>query len=1203
MKLNFNIQKWKKAGIIAGSTILIIYILFLILPVILSPILNSYTQKVEDIIRTSTGLDSDIEGLGVVTSPNLSAGIKIKKISISEPKSEMPLLKADNFKFKIALLPLLAKKIQLDSICAKSADGELVIKDNGQLRMLDYLPKTDKSDNAMTSLPYGFKLSNHLPAVCVKNYKIAFKDAKDGKSYYIQGEKFKISDFILNKKVKLTAIGKVVFDESVISNYDIKIFNRIMPNIDLNDVIFPKNELLEPASNAPKTEPAVANFNIIKVFKSIKDNQFRADVLADVKTSGTLKAPDVKGHLRFDALSVAVNGQQLPESYADFIFKGNRTSIDSIFFTSLDDKEKTQIIGDVRSGRKPSIDLTLRSNAKFNNIIRLVDSIAQSFGIDDFATLSATGGIDADFNINSDLKKVSSTGYLKINPSKISYALYNIVIDKITADIDLMNNDINISKAGFSILGHPLNLSGIIKADSTTNLKLTADKLPIKGLVAACGQVALLKDNNFNSGTLSLNTIIKGKLNDLKPDVSINVDNLDIINSPSSVRLLLSNALIKIVCDMKTFSGDVGIKALTVKHPAAVVTLPETNILMDKKDVRIKNSQLLFNNSKIDIKGGIKNYTTDKMDIGISANGNIPAEDIMAFIPTEVRSMFPYSGTLPLSVDVTGNAKTQNINVNITADKANYISFADIDLLRDKVTNVTAKMRLSGDTLTFLNSGVYTNKKPVASLSGGVLKLTSTPKLNLLISVPENVSFPIWGMGESNITANGSVSVNGDIFNPNLKGSLNVADVSIKNMDFALTDMIAHLNGAILNGSATAKKFKFGGIIAENLSANFSMSDYNDFYLTDIAADAFDGKINGKLSYRISNSAIGAEFTGKGLNSTNAVYGASGIKNALTGILKFTAKLKMQGITDKEIIQSMCGNVTFNIDDGRFLSIGRLENLVSAQNVSSNSILRSALSSLSTLSTIQEADKFKTISGELNLSNGSANITNIKVSGPLMAYYVHGTYNILPNTANLIILGRLEAKVVSSLGVLGEFSAEKLLSYIPKFGTMTAKMLNVLTSDPANENTALIPELSGGSTTYKDFKVVFNGPVESASSVKNFKWLSKCDTSPIDIKKDLHNAADAVKNNIDNRVNNAKTNAQNVKTNVNNIIENQKNKVQTVKQDFAQTKEDIKKIKENSKTNTENLKNLFKNAIEKSNTKVPEQNTTVAPAEQPAVSE
>ena len=174
------------------------------------------------------------------------------------------------------------------------------------------------------------------------------------------------------------------------------------------------------------------------------------------------------------------------------------------------------------------------------------------------------------------MKKVSSTGYLKVKPSKLTYGLYNIVIDKITADIDMMNNNINIANAGFSVLGHPLKLSGTIESNAKTDLRLTADKLSIKGLLLALGQVALLKENNINNGTLSLNALFKGTLKDLKPDVTVNVDNLDIYNNPSELKISLLNTVVKLICDKKTLAGDIGVKSLVLTHPSATVSVPDT---------------------------------------------------------------------------------------------------------------------------------------------------------------------------------------------------------------------------------------------------------------------------------------------------------------------------------------------------------------------------------------------------------------------------------------------------------------------------------------------------------------------------------------------------------------------------------------------------------------------------------------------------
>jgi hypothetical protein len=1177
-------NKLKKIGIWTGSIVLSLYVLFLASPLVVTPILSGYSSKISEIIKTSTGYSSEIQGLSFITSWNLSAGIKAKKFVLATNDINSPFLNVEKFGVKLSLPSLLGLKIRLSDVFAKNIEGDIIVKKDGSLLILDYLKTSDDTQKSSFTLPLGLKLSNHLPNVNVKSYKLAFTDAISSKKYYVKGENLKISDFILDKKVKVSTTGQIVFDENVISNYDLKIFNKIMPELSLNDIVFPQQTILDEEDT---TSTATSNFQInpIEIFNKILENKFSADVKTDVKISGTIKSPKIIGKLNVDAFSVAVDGKILPESYINLKFKEHKTDIDSIFFTSTDENEKTQIIGNVKTGKKPSIDMTLRSNAKLNNIIRLIDSIAYSFGINDFRTLKATGSIDADFNINSDLKKVLSTGYLKINPSSITYGLYNVAITNITANVDLENNNITIKNAGFSILSHALNLVGTIASDGKTNLKLTANQLSIKGLIAALGQKSILKENDISSGEVSLNATIKGYLNAIKPEVNSTIQGVNIYNKSSQVKLTLQKALVKFLYDGKNASGDVSISSLNMIHPSGSVSVPQANIVADETDINIKNTYAMLNNSKINISGSVKNYLNDKMNINLLAKGNLTSSDVVKFLPKEFVSLITYKGSLPLEVAITGNSKLQNIAMNLAADKNNYVSLADIDALKNQNVKLHSNIEIIGDSLTLSNTGISTDKASIASVTGGVSKLYSNPKLNLNISVPNEVSFPIWGVPTSNVTGNCSVAVSGTLDKPQMRGTVNVVDLSIKNMDFAIKDLVADLSGTILNGSATAKSFNVGGIVASDLSGNFSLKDYSKFYLTNLSGKAFDGKIKGDVSYDINSTKTGVEISGSGLNSTNAIYGAVGIKNAITGTLDFNAKIITQGLTDTEMINSMKGDVDFNVTDGRFVSIGRLENLVAAQNVSSNSILKSAVSALSSVSTVQESDKFKYIKGELSLASGSAKLSKILVSGPLMAYYVSGTYNILPNTANLVILGRLEAKVVSCLGVLGELSADKLLAYIPKFGSLTSNILKQLTSDPASENVSLIPDLSGGSTTYKDFKVIFNGAVESSSSVKSFKWLSTCDTSKLDVKSELNNAADAVKTNVTTQVENTKTTVQNVKTNVTNAVQTTKSNVETVKNNVQQAKTDIQTAKDNVKQTTQNVKSLLQNVVKNSQTK------------------
>ena len=123
-------------------------------------------------------------------------------------------------------------------------------------------------------------------------------------------------------------------------------------------------------------------------------------------------------------------------------------------------------------------------------------------------TLSANGKLDADFNIKSDLKTVKSNGYLRIPNADVYYGLYKIGVDKINADVSLANNNINIKNIGFTILNQPLKLYGTVTSDAVSDLHLTANNLSLKGLLVAAGQAALMKDNQVNSGTISMKALL-----------------------------------------------------------------------------------------------------------------------------------------------------------------------------------------------------------------------------------------------------------------------------------------------------------------------------------------------------------------------------------------------------------------------------------------------------------------------------------------------------------------------------------------------------------------------------------------------------------------------------------------------------------------------------------------------------------------------
>ena len=195
-------NKLKRFGIITGYTLLGLYVLFLALPLVLSPIANSYKGDIEKIVKESTGFDAKVDKLSVVTSWNLSVGAKVGEVFLSLPNSKTPFFSAKNVGGKLALLPVLARKIRIDSVFADDITADIAIKKDGNLLLLDYLPKSEVKNEVSTepmTLPLGIRLSNHLPNVSVKSYKLGVSDVVTNKTYFVDGSNLKVSDFILDK--------------------------------------------------------------------------------------------------------------------------------------------------------------------------------------------------------------------------------------------------------------------------------------------------------------------------------------------------------------------------------------------------------------------------------------------------------------------------------------------------------------------------------------------------------------------------------------------------------------------------------------------------------------------------------------------------------------------------------------------------------------------------------------------------------------------------------------------------------------------------------------------------------------------------------------------------------------------------------------------------------------------------------------------
>ena len=433
-----NIKLWAKIGIISGSILISVFLLFLLLPFCLNFFIDKYTPQIVGEINKATGLSAGLEEVKVVTTPKLTAGLKVKKFELYTPNKE-PVFIADNFEVKMSLLPVLVKNIRIDVVKLDNADVTLKFNKEGDLDLIQYLPKNEETDATNSSpikdednnkLPLGLKLSNHLPDIHVGRYKVTITDGKD--NYIVKGNKTDITDFIINKSIKINGSGNITLKDREQFKYNINLFNKIMPEADLNELVF----------NSPKEEEKkeTQKIDVIRIFKGLYDYKVTSNANVDLKSS----KDSIDGGVGLSNVSII----DLPSSNADLTFKGNTININSDIYTAKN--EVSTIKGKITTGKNHYADLNVKSDVELGNVLNIVKKIALIFNIKDLQTLTANGGLKADFNIKSDLKTVQSSGYLRIPNSRVYYGAYNIGIDNINADVSLANNNVNIKNISFS---------------------------------------------------------------------------------------------------------------------------------------------------------------------------------------------------------------------------------------------------------------------------------------------------------------------------------------------------------------------------------------------------------------------------------------------------------------------------------------------------------------------------------------------------------------------------------------------------------------------------------------------------------------------------------------------------------------------------------------------------------------------------------
>ena len=1102
--------------------------------------LNNYKDDIKKLAEQNTKLKLDIADIRLVTTPSLKAGVNLSGVSIAYPDGKN-IAKFDNAQVKIALLPLIFKTLKISDITLNSPETTLVYLPDGQIDIVKYIAKnSEQNEQSMqtTTAELPVKISSNLPVVTVTDYAFNLQDKKSSNTFTLKGNNFVFDNAVLNKHFRVSADGKILINKTTNANYDIRL-SCFWPVINSAD-----------SEQQSSTTPQIDFIQEIVKYNPVAD--INADITAKehqghIDLDGYLNIDKLsiklngkqlpqshfhllsKGHAT-DIESVVYVSADEKANIKSNITTGKKTNLninivtDKISFSSIqkfaiailnslnmqNDLASVKVTGHLKSDFNVKTDLkTFESSGTFN----IADgSIAHKI-------IPVTiNNITADIDFSGNALNIKNA-YTLINGTRISAK--GSVDSSSNADISVFSDDINIAplfnafapsdmKKSFVLNSGILNIDVILKGKLSEIqpdidvalakfLLKTKKPMPVISLnipslkIDVDPETAVINpcDIIFNSSKIKVEGSVKNYLKDMKiyitADGSIKANDITTLLPKEARALIGAKGAIPLKALISGNAQEIDIKAQA--YPDANNYFSPVSVKKMTGKTGLLNTELTYSNDNLNISEGslyLPSRQSVSSDFSKNKKGAAKIAGVSGII-TNVSSSYPQmkllftipepvilSHTLMQDASLTARGDLNILGtLNAPAYKG-FFSIKDINLpsLLTKVQGVD--LEFNDNTISANIQNLDINKTVLniiadASATFGDVFVIKSMKLASNDLNADNLFAAMEKMNALFASSSGNTSA------ATTKGG-NVLPVKIS------------------NGTADIKKFTMkqtGGIFnASNITGSFTL--VNDLVkIPDLKAAVYGGTVNADVTYNIKTTAITANLKGLKIDANQFVSVFAGLKDQILSNIDFTANVKLNGTTYEQQMKSLNGTVDFELKDGQLGSLGRFETFLQADNLLSQSFVKTQLGSVVNTVSPYNTGNFSYLNGKVLLSGGKAVLEQVKMSGNHMSLLLKGTVNILSLDSNIEILGSLSNEVITALGPVANLSVEKFVSLIPNFGTKIASAMNAFNEAANKTILQTIPQLTPAKTGTKSFKVKLNGNLNKpVSAFDGFKWLN-----------------------------------------------------------------------------------------------------------------
>ncbi len=880
----------KQSLIVLLSLIILVVISYFAFIFILPKIvdLDVCKKNIEEQVKLRTGFSMSIEKITVKPdfSPYLSIDLHHLKLNYPNGKN---FLKVRDANVQIDLPSLFIKKIKLKKIrlvrpvlsTALYSDCKTSFERDFKLKPIDSFDK------------YAFKLVDNIPVVYLDNYKLKIYDHAFSEPFIIEGDKLQLSDFKPNESVHLTTTGSVIQGKHSFIKYD----------VDLNTY------LTKSDGNIFKVDP----------FKYLKEFSVSTNVYAHLNIKNTQNSPKIIGDATLSNTDLVVSGIPLIGNSINLAFTGNSVSINANVQTSFNNRAKLE--GKYAFGLQKKLELKVKAaDASLANLHKLANAILGSLNIKNkFGNYNVSGLADMDFYITTDFKTIKSSGSSKIQNASISCKEFPFKISKITSFISFDNNTVQILDTTAYVDSMPLLVKGIIHQDTSANVSVKAQALPLKHVLALIPSNFLFPDIDVNSGSLTFSANLRGKITNMIVALNASIQDLSMLFAKNnkykakSIEVTSEGNVKSRGCNITVVGSEVNIKNLI-----SPISSKKIQLKVQGKDIDILSSTISWQDSHVITSGKILDYL-GKKNFDIVYKGALSSNNLYRQLGQNFKLKASAKGSLPINGKISGSFDDIKVESQISADKSNYLSYLVVKELVNQHSILNLEAKYKNDKLQLDEIALYKqsyssrnsatlknnliNAEKILSVTGQIEGLSNPNLKEILINIPKSLTASISTFPGSEVSVKSDLKLSGNMNSPAVVGILDlnyliIPEYSLKAENLSLLFSKNNLKIMAPNIQVKNSKFNIEANAIPILGKNIIVKDVNFnsqyFNLSEIAG-AFSSFSNSNIApgftlpiQVLSGHSYINKFVATGVQASN-VNANFTIANNLLRIRKMTA--------------------------------------------------------------------------------------------------------------------------------------------------------------------------------------------------------------------------------------------------------------------------------------------------------------------------